>query len=89
MKTKLLIIALSFGLMSSTCSTEEQPLSENECNCKVVHYEFKIIGWTNGVSPIWGYVKLGEETATIMDCDLDTGDYTEQSDGTFTKIECE
>jgi hypothetical protein len=89
MKTKLMIIALAFGLMSSTCSTDEIATTENECNCKVVHYEFKIIGWRDGVAPIWGYVKVGEENATTMDCDSDTGEYILVSGNEYTKVECE
>jgi len=37
MKTKLLLIALAFGLMSSTCTPEEEPQIET-CNCTLEHY---------------------------------------------------
>lgn len=35
MKTKLLLITLAFGMMSGTCSEEEQTA---ECDCEVQHY---------------------------------------------------
>ncbi len=36
MKTKLLLIALAFGLMSSTCEPEEMPQEEVDCNCGII-----------------------------------------------------
>jgi hypothetical protein len=36
MKTKLLLIALAFGLMSSTCSNDEPIV--NECDCEIGYY---------------------------------------------------
>jgi len=38
MKTKLFLIALAFGLMSSTCSEEERTIAPEDCNCEVQHY---------------------------------------------------
>lgn len=35
MKTKLLLTALAFGLMSSTCSNDTEP---NPCDCEVAYY---------------------------------------------------
>jgi len=37
MKTKLLLFALAFGLMSSTCSTDEVE-TLNDCNCEEQFY---------------------------------------------------
>lgn len=37
MKTTLLLITLSFGLMSGTCESERQT-NLNDCNCEVSHY---------------------------------------------------
>lgn len=89
MKTKLLLLALSFGLMSSTCTPEEQPQDENLCECKKVYYDYGVTGWQNGVAPIWGYTKVDEESATETDCNLDTGEYIQVDSNTFYKIECE
>lgn len=87
MKTKLLLLALSFGLMSSTCTPEEQEV--NGCVCKKVYYELQITGWTNGVSPIWQYVKVGEEEASEMECSSATSEYQEEGSNLFYLIECE
>jgi len=89
MKTKLFLLALSFGLMSSTCTPEEQQQDENNCLCQKVYYDLEIVGWSNGVAPIWGYVKVGEEQATEMDCALDTGEYIQTDSNSYYKIECE
>ena len=88
MKTKLLLIALAFGLMSSTCSNDE-PQEENTCLCQKVYYDYGVVGWSNGVAPIWGYTKVGEEQATQMDCDLNTGEYVQLDSNSYYLIECE
>jgi hypothetical protein len=88
MKTKLLLLcALAFGLMSSTCTPEEQPI--DGCLCQKVYYDYGVVGWTNGVAPIWGYTKVGEEQATEMDCNLDTGEYIQLDSNSYYLIECE
>jgi hypothetical protein len=89
MKTKIMLIALAFGLMSSTCSSEDQPQDENLCECQKVYYDYGVTGWQNGISPIWGYTKVGEEQATQMGCDLDTGEYIQIDSNSYYKIECE
>ena len=86
MKTKLFLIALAFGLMSSTCTPEEQEV--NGCVCKKVYYDYGIIAM-QGASPQWGYIKVDEESATETDCNLDTGEYIQVDSNTFYKIECE
>jgi hypothetical protein len=88
MKTKIMLIALAFGLMSSTCTPEDLQ-NENLCECKKVYYEFQITGWTNGVSPIWQYVKVGEEQATEMECSSATSEYQQEGSNLFYLIECE
>lgn len=88
MKTKLFLIALAFGLMSSTCTPEDLQ-NENLCECKKVYYELQITGWTNGVSPIWQYVKVGEEQATEMECSSATSEYQQEGSNLFYLIECE
>jgi hypothetical protein len=90
MKTKLLLIALAFGLMSSTCTPEDQPQNENTCQCKKVYYELQITGWAQGgVQPVWSYVKIGEEQATEMDCNSATSEYQQEGSNLFYLIECE
>jgi hypothetical protein len=90
MKTKLLFIALAFGLMSSTCSSEDQPQEENLCECQKVYYDYGVIGMgQGGVVPIWGYTQVGEEQATQMDCDLNTGEYMQIDTNSYYRIECE
>lgn len=37
MKTKILLLALAFALMSSTCSNDEEPAVET-CDCELQHY---------------------------------------------------
>jgi len=88
MKTKLLLLALSFGLMSSTCTPEEQQQDETLCECKKVYYDYGVVGWSNGVAPIWGYTKVGEEQANQMDCDLNTGEYVQLDSNSYYLIEC-
>lgn len=90
-KTKLLLFALAFGLMSSTCSTDE-PTEEtiDTCNCKKVYYDYGVTGFgMGGVQPIWGYTKVGETSATQMECSLDTGEYIQIDTNSYYKIECE
>jgi len=89
MKTKIMLIALAFGLMSSTCSTEEQPQEQNTCNCRKVYYDYGVVGFVNGITPLWGYTKVGQEQATQIDCDIDTGEYIQIDSNSYYKIECE
>lgn len=90
MKTKLTLLLLAFALMSSTCEADKNETSSNECQCKKVYYDYKIVGWTNGgVTPIWNYVNVGEETASTMDCASDTGNYVQIDNNSYYKIECE
>ena len=87
MKTKLLIIALAFSLMSSTCSEEDAPIV-NDCTCFKVFYDYGVVGWgQGGVQPIWGYTETGRITATDADC-IGT-DYVQLDSNSYYKIECE
>ncbi len=91
MKTKLLIIALAFSLMSSTCSTDESPAdSINECVCFKVYYDYVVLGFgMGGVQPIWGYTEVAREPASNLDCADDTGTYVQLDSNSYYKIECE
>jgi len=85
MKTKLLILALAFSLMSSTCSEEDAPII-NDCTCFKVYYDYGVIQM-NGVVPVWGYTEVGREPATDADC---AGtDYVQLDSNSYYKIECE
>lgn len=87
MKTKLLIIALAFSLMSSTCSNDEAPVVNN-CTCFKVFYDYGIVGWAQGgVQPIWGYTETGRIPAPNADC-VNTG-YVQLDSNSYYKIECE
>ena len=88
MKTKLLLLLLSFSLMSGTCSTEKVETPNNLCHCSKVYYDYGVIGMS-GVSPIWGYTEVGRETATEMECGLETGTYQQIDTNSYYKIECE
>jgi len=35
-KAKLLLLVLAFGLMSSTCSTDDEQTSDLDCNCGLI-----------------------------------------------------
>mgnify|MGYP006093747901 CR=1 FL=1 len=87
MKTKLLIIALAFSLMSSTCSEEDAPIV-NDCTCFKVFYDYGVIGFgQGGVQPIWGYTETGRIPATDADCN--GTDYVQLDSNSYYKIECE
>lgn len=43
MKTKLLLIALAFGLMSGTCSNEDDKPQQVDCNCGVITEKFVVV----------------------------------------------
>ena len=91
MKTKLLLIALAFGLMSGTCSNDDTPADPiNECNCDKVYYDYGVTGFaTGGVQPIWGYTEVAREPATNLDCADDTGNYVQLDSNSYYRIECE
>lgn len=87
MKTKLLILALAFSLMSSTCSPEDAPQTNN-CTCFKVYYDYGIVGWgQGGVQPIWGYTETGREPATDANCN--ETNYVQLDTNSYYKIECE
>lgn len=88
MKTKLLLIALAFGLMSSTCSPDEQTPAPNDCSCTKIHYERQQTGWS-GATPVYTFVEVGSEPATQMDCDMAVNEYTNNGSGEWYRIECE
>jgi hypothetical protein len=85
MKTKLLILALAFSLMSSTCSTDDEPIV-NDCTCFKVFYDYGVIQM-NGVVPVWGYTEVDREPATDADCS--GTDYVQLDSNSYYKIECE
>ena len=87
MKTKLIMIALAFSLMSSTCSEEDAPQT-NDCTCFKVFYDYGVVGWgQGGVQPIWGYTQTGRIPATDDDCS--GSDYVQLDSNSYYKIECE
>lgn len=88
MKTKLMIVALAFGLMSATCSPEDQPQSTTDCQCEKVHYERQQTGWA-GASPVYTFVEVARETATSADCNTAVDDYTNDGTGHWYRIVCE
>ena len=88
MKTKLLLLLLSFALMSGTCSKDKVETPANVCQCSKVYYDYGLIGMS-GVTPIWGYTEVGRETASEMECSSDTGNYEQIDSNSFYKIECE
>jgi hypothetical protein len=87
MKLKLLFIALAFSLMSSTCSSEDTPQT-NDCTCFKVFYDYGVVVFgQGGVQPIWGYTQVGRIPATNVDC---AGtDYVQIDSNSYYKIECE
>ena len=85
MKTKLLLFALAFGLMSSTCTPEEQQ-PEFDCECETVYYDRVQTGW-NGASPVYTYVEVGTTGFEPADCATATDDVI-VSAGTYYRIIC-
>lgn len=81
MKTKLLLIVLAFGLMSSTCTPEEQPT--NDCGCVKTFYERQQTGWS-GASPVYTFVAVG---SADVDCTDEITDYTLQG-GNWVTVNC-
>jgi len=61
MKTKIILIALAFGLMSSTCS-EEETVTE-DCNCEVQHYLY-----VPNVGHLGGSYQLQYSESIDFDC---------------------
>lgn len=85
MKIKLLlftIVLFSFGAM---CSPEDT----TQCVCAKVHYDYGVIGFQNGVAPIWGFTEIWREPATALDCASDTGQYVQTDLNSYYKIKCE
>lgn len=72
MKTKLLLIALAFGLMSSTCEEPTEPTYD--CECQTVYYERQQTGW-NGSAPVYTLVQTGSTEFIPMECEIQTDDY--------------
>ena len=89
MKTKLLIFTIVLFSFGASCSPEDSPAITNECNCDKVYYDYGVIGFTNGVIPIWRYTEVGREPATNLDCADDTGTYVQTDNNSFYRIECE
>jgi len=88
MKTKLLLIALSFGMMSGTCSTEDEPIVTNDCECEKIHYEREQTGWA-GSAPVYTFVEVGREQASQMDCNSSVDEYTFEGNAQWFRIVCE
>lgn len=84
MKIKILLFALAFGLMSSTCATEEIPA---DCSCVKIHYERQQTGWS-GATPVYTYVEVGRENATNADCNTAVEDYTNNGSGEWYRVVC-
>ena len=85
MKTKLLLIALAFGLMSSTCSNDEPIV--NECDCEIGYYLY-----TPYVGGGGGTYNLQFTQPIDFDCVNDTyGEYYPVSNVNYNyaKVECE
>lgn len=87
MKTKLLFIALAFGLMSGTCSNDDDPIVTDDCNCTKTYYTRTQTGWS-GASPVYTFVPSGSESPVAIDCALDTDEYVLEN-GEWYKINCE
>jgi len=86
MKTKLLLITLAFGLMSSTCSTDEQTETA-ECDCEVQHYLY-----VPNVGHAGGNYQLQYSESIDFDCiNNQTGVYYPVSNMNYNydKIVCE
>lgn len=84
MKTKLLLLLLAFGLMSSTCTPEEQEVYD--CECETVYYEREQTGWY-GATPVYTFVKVGSTDFIPMDCESQTDDYV-MDGNTYYMINC-
>jgi hypothetical protein len=85
MKTKLLLIALAFGLMSSTCSNDD-PVG-NECDCEIGYYIY-----TPYVGGGGGTYNLQFTQPIDFDCVNETyGDYFPVSNVNYNyaKVECD
>jgi len=63
MKTKIILIALAFGLMSSTCSEEERTTAPGDCNCEVQHYLY-----VPNVGHLGGSYQLQYSESIDFDC---------------------
>ena len=89
MKTKLLLCALAFGLMSGTCSNDDAPATTpNECSCTLIHYERQQTGWS-GSAPVYTYVEVAREPATNANCNTAVDDYTNNGSGEWYRVVCE
>lgn len=86
MKTKLFLIALAFGLMSSTCTPEEQQ-PEFDCECETVYYDRVQTGW-NGASPVYTYVIIGSTGFEPADCLTATEEVIVSPNG-YYKVNCQ
>jgi len=86
MKTKLLLIALAFGLMSSTC-TPEEPSPTFDCECETVYYERQQTGWS-GASPVYTFVEVASTEFIPADCETATDDYT-LLNGQWFRVNCQ
>jgi len=87
MKTKLFLIALAFGLMSSTCSEEERTTVPEDCNCEVQHYLY-----VPNVGHAGGNYQLQYSESIEFDCiNNQTGVYYPVSNMNYNydKIVCE
>jgi hypothetical protein len=85
MKTKLLLIALAFGLMSSTCSNDD-PVG-NECDCEIGYYIY-----TPYVGGGGGTYNLQFTQPIDFDCVNETyGNYFPVSNVNYNyaKVECD
>jgi hypothetical protein len=85
MKTKIMLIALAFGLMSSTCSNDEPIV--NECDCEIGYYLY-----TPYVGGGGGTYNLQFTQPIDFDCVNDTyGEYYPVSNVNYNyaKVECE
>lgn len=85
MKTKLLLIALAFGLMSSTCSDAE-PVAET-CDCEIGYYLY-----TPHVGGGGGNYALQFTQPIDFDCVNEAyGDYFPVSNVNYNyaKVECD
>lgn len=85
MKTKLFLIALAFGLMSSTCTPEEQ--QQYDCECETVYYERQQTGWS-GASPVYTLVETGRTGFVPMECENQTDDYV-MNGNVWYRVNCQ
>lgn len=85
MKTKLLLIALAFGLMSSTCSNDDPQVTE--CDCEISYYLY-----TPNVGGNGGEYVLQFTQPIEFDCVNETyGNYFSVSNPNYNyaKVECD